>query len=201
MPVWSHELPPEPKHYGFELRRTPPDRPLIAIVTAEDLSVCFTHFWGGRTVPCETPDCDACKALSPSRGHCYLSAIDAKTREHFLFECTTTAAGPFQVYRAAHGTLRGCLFQATRPKRRRNAKVEIQAKPCDLTKISLPKPPNVPQAMAVIWQLPGAAVQSDGALNSSPQFTMNRVTNDLQRRCPSDNDQPAPASSGNGRSH
>lgn len=199
MPNWSNELPPAPKHYGFELKRTPADGPLRAIVTCNDLSVCWTHFWGGRTVPCETPNCPACEAMSPSRAHCYLSAIDGGTREHFLFECTTVAAVPFNVWRESYGTLRGCLFQAIRPKRRRNAKVEITCKMVELTKIILPEPPDVPRAMAVIWQLPGAAVQSDGAENSSPRFTLHQPTADLQRLCPSDAEPVHILSPGNGR--
>ncbi len=199
MPNWSNELPPAPTHHGFDLKRTPADRPLRAIVTSEDLSVCWTHYWGGRTVPCESPECEACKALSPSRSHCYLTAIDCTTREHFLFECTALAAVPFTIYRDSYHTLRGCLFQASRPKRRRNAKVEILCKPADLTKITLPQPPDIPRAMAVIWQLPGTAVKSDGALNSSPQFTIHRPTADLQRLCPSDQEPTHILSTGNGR--
>ena len=160
MPAWSHDLPNASRRVGYELRRTPADRPIRAIATCETLHVCWTHYWGGRTVPCEKPQCEACEALSPARSHCYLSAIDPATRDHFIFECTAGAAIPFQEWIATYGTLRGCFFQAIRPKRRRNSRVEITCKPADQTKITLPTSPNIPLAMAVIWQIPGAAVQA-----------------------------------------
>ena len=53
MPTWSTELPSVQKHMGYDLRRTPPAAPLHAICTCTDLLVCDTHFWGGRTLPCE----------------------------------------------------------------------------------------------------------------------------------------------------
>lgn len=160
MPAWSNELPPVSDTPGFNLRRTPPDGPLRAVITCDDLNVCYTHFWGGRTMPCEQPDCDACRAMSPKRAHVYISAYQLETREHFIFECTAAAAEPFHEWKRANNGLRGCLFQASRPKRRRNAQVEILCRPYDLTKINLPQPPDIARAMAVIWRLPGAAVYS-----------------------------------------
>jgi len=199
MPSWSHELPPSSKHNGYDLKRTPPDRPLRAIVTSETLHVCWTHFWGGRTVPCERPECEACNALSPARAHCYLAAMDPATRDHFLFECTAKAAVPFQDWIATYKTLRGCFFQAQRPKRRRNSAVEILCKPADLTKITLPLPPDVPLAMCVIWQLPGTSVQSDGALNSIPLTTIQSDVTDRMRFNDADGLPAASKSAGNGR--
>lgn len=168
MPDWSNVVPAVDKHLAFTLRRTPSDHPLDAIVTSEDMVGCYTHFWGHRTVPCETPDCPACAAGMPFRWHCYMAAIDPKTREHFLFECTASAAKYFEQHRAAHGTLRGCFFRAMRPKRGRNSKVEILTKPADLTKIQLPPAPNVIQAMCVIWQIPTSATSSTEGRNYTP---------------------------------
>jgi hypothetical protein len=172
MPSWTHDLPAAPTHHGYDLRRTPPDRPIRAIATCDALNVCFTHYWGGRTRPCETPECEACNAMSPKRAHCYLSAMDPATRDHFLFECTAAAALPFSDWIATYGTLRGCLFQASRPKRRRNAKVEILTKPADLSKISLPPAPDIAAAMSVIWQIPGSAIQHNDAIDMIPAMTI-----------------------------
>jgi hypothetical protein len=195
MPAWSNELPSQTEQPGFNLRRTPPDGPIRAIVTCDDLNVCLTHFWGGRTMPCESPDCDACRAMSPKRAHVYLSAWDPQSREHFIFECTANAAEPFRDWKRSANTLRGCLFQASRPKRRRNAQVEILTKPCDLTKISLPSPPDVARAMAVIWRLPQTACASSPIDSVEHAIdTDSHVTNRM-RLCPADF---APAH-GNGR--
>ena len=161
MPAWSHNLPTSNKHMGFDLRRTPPDRPLTAIVTSEDLIGCYTHYWGGRTVPCEQPDCPACNTSVPFRFHAYVAAFDPKSHEHFIFECTANAAKSFENYRAAHSTLRGCYFQACRTKRGKNAKVDIATKPADLTNFTLPQEPDLIKALSVIWRLPAASLQDE----------------------------------------
>jgi len=158
MPTWSNQLPSTDRHIGFDLRRTPHDHPLTAIVTTEDMIGCYTHYWGGRTVPCEKPDCPACNATVPFRWHSYVSAFDPKTRDHFIFECTANAAKAFEDHKAAHSTLRGCYFIACRPKRSKNSKVEITTKPADLARITLPNPPDLIKALSVIWRLPGAAL-------------------------------------------
>lgn len=198
MPNWTNDLPSSTKRLGFELRRTPADRPIRAIATSNDLHICWTHFWGGRTIPCEKPDCEACHAMSPSRAHCYLSAMDPATRDHFIFESTAGAAQPFADWIATYGTLRGCYFQAVRPKRRRNSKVEIICKPADLTKITLPAPPDIPIAMCTIWQIPGASVQSAGDSSSSPMIEPDSRQINRQRLCPADFNIPNAAHKGNG---
>ena len=176
MPTWSTEPPPVPQHMGFKLRRTPPDAPLTAIVTSPDLIGCNTHYWGGRTYPCEMPDCKACNASIPFRWHAYLSAYDDHTHEHFLFECTAHAALAFRDYRAAQGTLRGCFFQALRPKRGKNGRIEIITKPADLTRCTLPQPPDLVRAISVIWQLPSLALPTSTGLDGAKQIRANART-------------------------
>jgi len=65
---------------------------------------------------------------------------------------------PFEDWYTAHKTLRGCLFTALRPKRQKNAKVEITTAAIDLTKITLPDEPDIPKIMAQIWQLPAQGI-------------------------------------------
>ena len=103
--------------------------------------------------------CLACQQKQPYRTHAYVSAINPKTREHFLFECTGTAAKPLEEHAEAAGTLRGCHFAASRPKGGPNSKVIIITNQVDPRKVQLPEPPNIPAALAVIWRLPRAAIE------------------------------------------
>jgi hypothetical protein len=171
MPTWRNGLPPEGKNRGFDLIRTPPSASLLAIVTSDDLLVCDTHYWHGRTQPCErqcnaegrtTDDstCPPCREKTAWRTHVYLSAYDAKRKNHFIFECTTHAAKPFAEYLQAAGTLRGCLFNACRPKGGANARVAITTTTADLGKLHLPTGPDVPLALSVIWRLPRTALDT-----------------------------------------
>lgn len=158
MPTWRTNLPTEKKHMGFDLRRTPQSATLHAIVTSEDILVCDTHFWRGRTQPCERPDCPACNESTPYRTHVYLSAFDPKRSEHFLFECTAHAAKPLDEYRQANKTMRGCIIMASRPKMTRNSKVVIQTATANQARIQLPDPPDLILALSVIWRLPTTAL-------------------------------------------
>jgi hypothetical protein len=187
MPTWSNTPPPLDASTGFTLLRTPPDRPLVAVVTTDDLIGCQTHYWGGRTVPCEaTPDpktgqldtspCPACLNLQPRRWHAYVAAFDPKTRTHFLFETTARAALAFQDYRLAHGTTRGCYFQAVRPRPGKNTRIEITTKPFDQQKCPLPNPPNLIRALSVIWQLPATALHTPADESSAKTITTCRAT-------------------------
>ena len=173
MPTFSHKLPSSNSGNGYDLRRTPPDRPLLAVVTSEDFFVCETHYWGGKTVPCEGEACKACEANSPTRPHVYLSAIEFKTHDHFLYECTATAAIPLDVYRRANRTLRGCQMKSWRPKRIKNGRIEMLCKPIDLATLHLPPAPNIPKALCVIWQIPFTSMMVDACPGANPAIKPN----------------------------
>jgi hypothetical protein len=168
MPTFSTTLPPEGPNRGYQLIRTPETGQISGIVTSENFIVCDTHYWHGRTTPCErvvAPDgsladdaaCQACGAKQPWRTHVYLSAFSRKTSTHFIFECTAAAAKPFAEYRDKTGSLRGCGFFASRVKPTKNSKVLILTKTADISQTPIPNAPNIIAALAVIWRLPGAA--------------------------------------------
>jgi hypothetical protein len=200
MPNWSNQLPPSDKGHGYDLKRTPPDRPLKGIITCDDLNICPTHYWGGRTVPCERPNCPACDKNTAIRSHCYVSLLEAGTHDHILFECTAKAAAPLFDWKRTYGTLRGCLIVASRPKRKKNARVEIICKPVDLTKIILPHAPDIKTAMAVIWQIPGDAIETQTHYDGAPQMGLRKEILDAQRLHAAEREPAATHHSGNGDS-
>lgn len=165
MPTWSSELPPNQKHMGFDLIRTPQTAPIHAIITCDKMIVCDTHYWGGRTLPCErnaaqpetsitATHCPACNDSIPFRTHAYVSAMMAKTYQHFIFECTAHAAKALAEYYQANNTLRACIIHALRPKAQRNSPVVITTNTANLTKIKLPDPPDIIKALCTIWRVP-----------------------------------------------
>jgi hypothetical protein len=184
MPTWRTELPPEGKNHGYDLRRTPTHGNLIGIISSDHLLVCDTHYWHGRTTPCErecnaegkTIDdshCPACLEKAAWRTHVYVSVFDLRKREHFIFECTTNAAKTLQEYHDATGTLRGCILNACRPKQTPNAKVSILTNPADLSKCSLPQAPNIADALAIIWRLPSTAIEKHPMKYSPTELRTN----------------------------
>lgn len=192
MPNWTNKLPETGKHMGFDLRRTPQSGSLHAIITCEDLLVCDTHFFHGRTMPCEregdtidpampSGNCPACREAIPFRTHVYVSAFDPRKREHFIFECTAHAAKPIAEHRDATGTTRGCIITASRPKGLKNSKVAIETNIANLAKVQLPEPPNIILALCTIWRVPAPAFavaqQATSARANDERFDLgkNRV--------------------------
>ena len=205
MPTWSTDLPAIQKHMGFDILRTPTGAPLQAIITCTELLVCDTHYWGGRTIPCErhqlaadgsttAGNCPACNESVAYRTHVYVSALDMKTRDHFIFECTAHGAKPLAEYRAAAGTLRGCMIVATRPKAFKNGKVVIETSTANLGRFVLPDPPNLILALCTIWRLPGSGVAAVKQKHRAPEVHTRREPLNRMREQP--DNQPDPLTVG-----
>lgn len=173
---WSPSIPLDPRGRAFPLKRTPTNGVLQACVTCENLIGCDTHFFGGRTMPCERPNCEACDKGMPFRWHGYVSAVQHKTHLGFIFEFTAQAGDAFEQYFKAHGTLRGCEFAARRLHSKPNGRVIILCTPLDLTNIKLPQPPNVISCMEIIWNLPHGQVKADTSIGDRPAMTNTQQT-------------------------
>jgi len=154
MPIWSHDIPDDPRGPAFPIHRTPAYKPLQAIATSDDLLGTFTHFYKGRTMPHEETNCEACEAGMPYVWHAYLSAFNQQTSLHFIFEMTAQAANAFIEYRTSFHTLRGCHFEARRMNNKPNGRILIRTKPYDLSTIVLPKPPDLIKCLSILWSLP-----------------------------------------------
>lgn len=173
MPKFSDRPPVTRRCYTLPLVRTPSGRPLIAVVTSERLLGINTHFYGGRTIPCEDNECDACREGMPFRWHGYLGAYDWFRSRQFIFEVTAAGADQLLIYYQAMGTLRGCAFQATRRTRSPNSKVQIETKPADLSKIHMPEQPDIIKCLATIWQIPTAAFEQIDHRDQQPEFQID----------------------------
>lgn len=169
MPTWSNQIPDDPRGQGLPLLRTPAGRSLTAIVTSPDLIGCNTHYWGGHTVPCDAPTCEACQAGIAYRWHAYLSAYNPDDQLHFIFECTAQAAQTFAAYRQEHQTLRCCHFEAYRWKHTRNGRVIIKCQRSAIQSAALPNAPDLARIMAIIWRLPIPNVFVAGQQRNCPR--------------------------------
>lgn len=198
MPTWSRKLPAKTSHQGFDLRRTPASAPIGGIITCDHYLCCDTHFWNGRTTPCErtvneegkTVDdaaCSACLAKQSWRTHTYVSAFNPKTSEHFIFECSANAAKAFEEYQQATGTLRGCIFHASRPKCTPNGKVVILTNTANLARQPIPHAPDIIRALAVIWRIPQTALGIPEDEPGAPTIRPDAAILDAMR-IPPDND-------------
>lgn len=154
MPTWTKSPPADPRGHGLPLLRAPATGCLRAIVTSHELVGTDTHFWGGHTVPCERPDCDACREGMSFVWHGYISAYNPLTQLHFIFEMTCQAAHVFNEFYKKNGTLRTAQFEAYRWHRRKNGRVIVKIDHSATPASALPKAPDIEKVMAIIWRLP-----------------------------------------------
>lgn len=178
MPRFSNSPPDQPNGPSLPLFRTPTGGCLIAVVTSDDLIGCPTHFFGGRTIPCDAPDCPACNKSVPWRWHGYVSALEVTRRIHFIFEMTGPASDSFVAYRAKFGTMRGCQFRASRMKRLPNSRVVIETKPADLAQVQLPQAPDLVLALCTIWSIPRDQVSAHRVINDRVRLHLHEVIPD-----------------------
>jgi hypothetical protein len=193
MPTWTNAPPSDPRGHGLPLIRTPAAGCLRAIVTSETLIGTDTHFWGGHTMPCERPDCEACNHGIGYRWHGYLTALNPSDDLHFIFEMTAQAAVPFNEFQTKHGSLRTAHFQAYRWNRRKNGRVIIKLEHSATPSHALPPAPDLYKIMAVIWRLPPTNVIDAGLTSVGFRPALNVTRHgDGQSTDPRLYDQPNP---------
>lgn len=182
---FSSDLPDDPRGPALTLIRCPVMRPLVAIVTCGDLLGCRTHFYGGRTVPCDDESCEPCLNGVPWRWHTYVSIWLRNAKRHMLLENTARASEPLILYRKAHGSLRGCQIAAQRVNSRVNARVNIETKPADLEEIALPDGPDLQKILSIIWNIPLTNMKVEQISKSVPHCQVAQETNLFTHRDPS----------------
>lgn len=172
---FSNQPPETGRRPGIALVRTPANRPLVAIVTSDDLVGTNTHYYRNRTSPCEGQECPICAEGLSWRWHGYLSCVDQATKEHILFEFTAQASDAFRAYRTRYGTLRGCHFKATRHAQRYNGRVTIQTRPADLEGKDLPPTVNLKAMLCHIWGLALPEAEILGTVKDHPRIRVRQT--------------------------
>ena len=192
---FTSDPPEDPRGNSLELKRTPTGRSITGIITCVDMVGIPTHYFHGRTTPCDSLECEPCLSGMPWAWHGYVSLFGPTSHSHILFEMTARAVQPLKTYHLAHGTLRGCQIVAKRINSSPNARVMIETKSLDLQSISLPKEPHLLEALSIIWNIETSAINLDGICKDVPKAI---VTRDLSlQRCEPPSEESLHAS-GNG---
>jgi len=171
---FSTRPPEDPRGNSLPLLRCPTNRPIRGIITTEQLFGCRTHFYHGRTLPCDDTNCPACDEGMPWRWHGYVGLFSVSTHRHVIFETTAKAAEPLTKYYQAYEGLRGCQLSAQRASTSPNSRVVITTAPADLEKISLPPAPNLLEALCIIWNIELPAIVVDGINKGNPALAINQ---------------------------
>jgi len=165
---FTNAPPKDPRGESLPIVRTPANRALNAIIISPDLLGTRTHFYHGRTLPCDSQNCPACIDGFPWRWHAYLGIWSSSTHRTALLEMTARAVEPIIQYRESHKTLIGCEISCRRATTSPNSRVIVTTRPADLQGIKLPPPPDVMSALSILWNLPQSSLQIQGAARNAP---------------------------------
>ncbi len=171
-PQWYNHLPPETQTQSLPIRRTPASKTLTAVITSEDLVGTFTHFYRGRTTPCERPDCEPCREGHPWRYHAYVGAWSRNSNLHFIFEMTAQAAEKLVEYREKHLSLRACQLEVYRWGKKTNGRVVLKATPSGVPPTDLPAQPDLVKCLSVLWNLPVPDLDTDSRAKGAPKVSI-----------------------------
>lgn len=165
MPDWSNHPPDDADRYTATLIRCKPGRPIRGICASPHLLGCWTHWFGGRTVPCDPPDCPACAQQVSRRWHAYIHLYSPSTHHSAILELTALAARELEAYIEQHHTLRGALLDVQRSNHRPNSTLILTTTPADLQRFNLPAPLDIPAALERMWEINVKRAQT---LNNDP---------------------------------
>lgn len=153
MPTFTEEPDGSERKFVMPIMRTPTKKSIEAIITCNKVVGTNTHWYGGRTIPCEIPKCEACDKGVSWKWHGYVSAVTPKDNDHFLFEMTAAAHDAIKVYKKNQPDLRGCFFKASRPSSRVNGRILIRTKKWESNLELLPDPPDIAAILCHIWNV------------------------------------------------
>lgn len=177
MPQFTNRPPADPRGVALPLLRTPAGRPIAGLITSEDLVGTPTHFFGGRTVPCEVETCEACNNGIPWRWHGYVGLWCPNTRVHSIFEMTAQAVTPLTEWRETNSTLRGAKLVAKRVNSRPNGRVRISLSAIEIGQYAIPEPPNLIRCLAIMWNLAEPDVGIEGLMKNLPRIAVDSQGN------------------------
>lgn len=151
--AWSSSPPPEATCPHLPIMRTPQKGKLDFLILSEAMIGCYTHFFGGQTIPCAATGCPACEQNSGRRWKVWLHALLTAERTTIIFETTPRAAEPLQRIMDDGRSLRGCQVIATRVDNRQNAQMHLRVTEVTRGKYILPPSVDVRVALRNIWKI------------------------------------------------
>jgi hypothetical protein len=149
----TNDVPEVERHTALPLVRTPTKGNLRCLVTCHDLIGCYTHWYAGRTKPCQGDTCKPCLEGAPTRWLSYFSARIADGPAHAIVEIPLLAAQQIKEWLKTRSTLREHVITLTRLSKRPNGRVSASIERYDGKEINLPPSPDLIKCLSVIWQV------------------------------------------------
>lgn len=166
----------------LSLHRVTPNKPTLAVILSPDVIGLYTHYWRGRSVPCQPFGCPACEAHQRPRWYGYLGIWNPNNGSIAVLELTPPAIAPIDAWLKRHPSLRAAQIIAKRANKRPNSRLVVEIRPDVYNGEFLPPPPQVERTLEHIWESsghhrPDREEAADAASLPATQATTSRQTN------------------------
>lgn len=135
----------------YDIVRCRAGKSLKGIMLAGDVCGAYTHWYGGKTVPCNGLTCPACSMNVEVRWHGYLPLYNTTTRNTIIAEITTAAVEPIDRWFREKRSLRGAFIEIMRGADRANAPLKSRVSDGPLPMEALPTAPHVREILEKMW--------------------------------------------------
>jgi hypothetical protein len=131
------------------------------VVTCNQPYEVYTHYIGGRTLPCMGEDCAACAEHRPKKYEGFVSGVWAGSKRHEILRLTI--AGMMQAKTAIPKleSWRGFVFDIERKGTRNNGRVVIHVQPQALESTRLPAGLELEDHLLRVWRIDGIRATDD----------------------------------------
>jgi hypothetical protein len=148
---WNHDPEPESKSPKLKLLRCPQGSLPPFVILSPSQFGGDSHYYGGRTIPCEGRECPYCAVHSKRIWKGYLAVWDAKHRTTGIIEFTKPCLETIRTYKAAHGTLRTHSIELHRAGKKINGSLSVILAPTAWADADIPPPPDVIAILTRMW--------------------------------------------------
>ena len=166
----------------YEILRVPAKGLSGPIITSHDPIGLYTHWTGGRTIPCIQSKCEHCDANVSRRWYGYIIVYSQPRDRQFLFEYTASSANTIVEYFNQHRTLRGAKIEAIRHGNRPNGRLVLYLRPPVTEMERLPQAPNRVTLLSQMWSVP----LDQFAQDKPPAAATTKQTRASKRETPTD---------------
>jgi hypothetical protein len=152
--TWSNAPPRGTQEMAWPMLRIPAAGAKGLIILSNDMLGTNTHYYGGRTTPCDGQNCRACEDNSQKRWHGYLAVWMPKAAKKGILEITEAAGDAVAKAAEKRVSLRALSLAAQRVPTKANGKLVLQLTDSEWSPEGLPPAPDLRRILRRMWGLP-----------------------------------------------
>lgn len=160
-PQWAASPPTVPESFALPLRRVPPKGVRGLVILSDHLIGCYTHYFAGRTQPCQTGNCDACNANNQRRWHGYLLVWNPTNGYRLVLELSHHASAQLAETTKTLTTLRTLAIAARRVPEKPNGKIILEIERTSHKPDELPPPIDTAKYLLHLWGVKRSPLKTD----------------------------------------